>query len=75
MEIGAVKLRLPTGALVAVADDSQIARDAIAALSDGPPDASGYAGQGEIPMILGYLPHLVDMTRAPGGFLSGIVPR
>jgi creatinine amidohydrolase len=75
MEIAAVKLRLSTGALVAVADCGQIARDAVAMLSEGPVNTNGHAGESEISMVLGYYPHLVDMSRAPGGFVPGHIPR
>jgi creatinine amidohydrolase len=75
MEIAAVKLRLSTGALVAVADCGQIARDAVAALSDGPPATNGHAGESETSLVLAYHAHLVDMSRAPGGFVPGDLPR
>ncbi|MGG5818332.1 creatininase family protein [Falsiroseomonas sp. HW251] len=75
MEIAAVKLRLSTGALVAVADCGQIARDAVAALSDGPVNTNGHAGESEISMVLAYYPHLTDLAKAPGGFVPGHLPR
>jgi creatinine amidohydrolase len=75
MEIAAVKLRLSTGALVAVADCGQIARDAVAALSTGGINTNGHAGESEISMILAYWPQLTDMSRAPGGFVPGHDPR
>jgi creatinine amidohydrolase len=75
MEIAAVKLRLSTGALVAVADCGQIARDAVAAISDGAPNTNAHAGESEISMVLAYYPELVDMARAPGEFLPGHLPR
>jgi creatinine amidohydrolase len=75
MEIAAVKLRLATGALVAVADCGQIARDAVAALSTGAPNTNGHAGESEISMVLAYYPELTDLARAPGGFVPGHLPR
>jgi creatinine amidohydrolase len=75
MEIAAVKLRLSTGALVAVADCGQIARDAVAALSEGGPNTNGHAGESETSMVLAYYPHLTDLSRAPGGFVPARPPR
>lgn len=78
MEIAAVKLRMSTGALVAVADCGLLAREAVAQLSEGGPGTLGHAGESETAMVLAYYPHLVDMTRAPGGFAptpKGTTPR
>ena len=74
LEIAAVKLRLATGALVAVADCGLIARDAVAALAEGGPGTIGHAGETETAMVMAYYPHLVDMARAPGGFRAGPLP-
>lgn len=70
MEIAAVKLRMSTGALVAVADCGLLAKEAVAALADGGAGTLGHAGESETAMVLAYYPHLVDMSRAPGGFTS-----
>lgn len=70
MEIAAVKLRMSTGALVAVADCGLLAKEAVAALADGEAGTLGHAGESETAMVLAYYPHLVDMSRAPGGFVA-----
>lgn len=78
LEIAAVKLRMATGALVAVADCGLLARDAVAALSEGGPGTLGHAGESETSLVLAYYPHLTDMARAPGGFVPqarGAAPR
>lgn len=78
MEIAAVKLRMSTGALVAVADCGLLARDAVAALADGGPGTLGHAGESETAMVLAYYAHLTDMARAPGRFVptpKGTAPR
>lgn len=78
LEIAAVKLRMATGALVAVADCGLLARDAVAALSEGGPGTLGHAGESETSLVLAYYPHLTDMARAPGGFVAqvrGAAPR
>jgi creatinine amidohydrolase len=74
MEIAAVKLRLSTGALVAVADCGLLARDEVAALCEGGPGAIGHAGETETAMALACYPHLVDMARAPGVFVASAIP-
>lgn len=68
LEIAAVKLRLSTGALVAVADCGLLAREAVAGLSEGAPGTLGHAGESETSLVLAYYPHLTNMARAPGGF-------
>lgn len=75
LEIAAVKLRLATGAPVAVADCGQLARDAVAALSEGGVNTNGHAGESEISMVLAYWPELTDLSRAPAGFVPGASPR
>lgn len=78
LEIAAVKLRMATGALVAVADCGLLARDAVAGLSEGGPGTLGHAGESETSLVLAYYPHLTDMARAPGGFVAqvrGAAPR
>lgn len=77
MEIAAVRLRLETGAFVAVADCGLIARADIAALSDGPPGTLGHAGESETALVLARYPHLTDMAlsppdRVPGSVHSGL---
>jgi creatinine amidohydrolase len=68
LEIAAVKLRLSTGALVAVADCGLLAREAVARLAGGGPGALGHAGESETSLVLARYAHLTDMKRAPGGF-------
>ncbi|MGG5809629.1 creatininase family protein [Falsiroseomonas sp. CW058] len=78
MEIAAVKLRMSTGALVAVADCGLLAREAIARLAEGAPGTLGHAGESETALVLAYYAHLTDMARAPGGFVptpKGAAPR
>ena len=70
LEIAAVKLRLSTGALVAVADCGLLAREAVASLSEGAAGTLGHAGESETSLVLAYYPHLTDMSRAPGGFTA-----
>ena len=65
LEIAAVQLHLQTGAFTAVADCGMIARDEIAALSEGPAGALGHAGESETALALARYPHLTDMDRAP----------
>lgn len=74
LEIAAVKLRLATGALVAVADCGLIARNAVAALAEGGPGTIGHAGETETAMVMACYPEFVDMSRAPGGFQPSAVP-
>lgn len=71
LEIAAVRLRLATGAFVAVADCGLIARQDIAALSDGPPGTLGHAGESETALVLARYPHLTDMARAPADRSAG----
>lgn len=73
LEIAAVKLRMGTGALVGVADCGLIAREAVAGMVDGGPGTIGHAGETETAMVLACYPQLVDMARAPGGFVAGAV--
>jgi creatinine amidohydrolase len=68
MEIAAVKLRMATGALVAVADCGLLAREAVGSLAEGAPGTLGHAGESETALVLAYYAHLTDMSRAPGGF-------
>lgn len=68
MEIAAVKLRMATGALVAVADCGLLAREAVGNLAEGGPGTLGHAGESETALVLAYYAHLTDMSRAPGGF-------
>ena len=68
LEIAAVKLRMETGALAAVADCGLLARTGVAALSEGAPGTIGHAGETETSMVLAYYPELVDMSRVPAGF-------
>jgi creatinine amidohydrolase len=78
MEIAAVKLRMSTGALVAVADCGLLAKEAVAALAEGGPGTLGHAGESETALVLAYYAHLTDMARAPGGFVptpKGSAPR
>ncbi len=75
LEIAAVKLRVETGAAVAVADCGLLAREEVAALCDGAPGAIGHVGETETSMILAYWPELVDFSRAPGGFVPAVPPR
>lgn len=78
MEIAAVKLRIATGALVTVADCGLLAREAVARIAEGAPGTLDHAGESETSMVLAYYPHLVDMARAPGGFVAqakGAKPR
>jgi creatinine amidohydrolase len=70
VEIAAVTLRLATGALLAVADCGLLAREEVAALSEGGPSTIGHAGETETAMALARYPHLVDMARAPGRFVA-----
>jgi creatinine amidohydrolase len=70
LEIAAVKLRLSTGALVAVADCGLLAREEVARLAEGGPGALGHAGESETSLVLAHYPHLTDMGRAPGGFVA-----
>lgn len=65
LEIAAVRLRLDTGAFVAVADCGLIARTDIAALSDGPVGTLGHAGESETALVLARYAHLTDLGRAP----------
>ena len=74
LEIAAVKLRVATGAAVAVADCGLLAREAVAALCEGAPGTIGHAGETEISMILAYWPQFTDMAKAPGGFVPAPVP-
>ncbi|MCC7425951.1 MAG: creatininase family protein [Alphaproteobacteria bacterium] len=68
LEIAANRLAITTGAFAAVADCGLIAREEVAALCDGPPGTIGHAGESETSLVLARYPHLVDMSRAPGGF-------
>ena len=70
LEIAAVKLRLSTGALVAVADCGLLAREAVASLAEGGANTLGHAGESETSLVLAYYPHLTNMARAPGGFVA-----
>ena len=70
LEIAATKLRIQTGAAIAVADCGLLAREEVATLCEGAPGAIGHVGETETSMILAYWPHLVDMSRAPGGFIA-----
>ncbi len=71
LEIAAVRLRLGTGAFVAVADCGLIARQDIAALSDGLPGTLGHAGESETALVLARYSHLTDMGRAPADRAAG----
>ncbi|WP_431283034.1 creatininase family protein [Humitalea sp. 24SJ18S-53] len=74
LEIAAVKLRVETGAAVAVADCGLIAREEVAALCDGAPGAIGHVGETETSMILAYWPELTDLSRAQGRFEAARTP-
>ena len=74
MEIAAVKLRLSTGAAVAVADCGLLAREEVARLSEGAPGTIGHVGETETSMVLAYYPQFVDMTKEPGGFVPQATP-
>ncbi|WP_426955590.1 creatininase family protein [Muricoccus radiodurans] len=74
LEIAAVRLRVETGAAVAVADCGLLAREAVAALCEGAPGTIGHAGETEISMVLAYWPQFTDMAKAPGGFRATAIP-
>jgi creatinine amidohydrolase len=68
LEIAAAKLRMGTGAVVAVVDCGLVARSEVAALCEGGPGTLAHAGESETSMVMAFFPDLVDPELMPGGF-------
>ncbi len=64
LDIAAAKLRGETGAFIAVADVSQLAKEEFNAINESPPGGLGHAGESETSLMLAYRPELVDMSQA-----------
>lgn len=64
LDIAASKLRARTGAFIAVADVSQLAKEEFNAINDSQLGGLGHAGESETSLMLAYRPELVDMSQA-----------
>lgn len=64
LDIAAAKLRGKTGAFIAVADVSQLAKEEFNEINESPPGGLGHAGESETALMLAYRPELVDMSQA-----------
>jgi creatinine amidohydrolase len=68
LDIAAAKLRTRTGAFVAIADVSMLAREEFAQIAESAPGGLGHGGESETSLMLAYWPDLVDMEKAVSVF-------